>query len=216
MVRDVSSFRRLALMVLLLALTGLACNFQSGSSTEEAAPPTATSTATSTRAQSAKEAADDPTLSPPETLPAGVPTEALAPTVTVPPTFTPIEAPTLAVTRTPTGTSTRRPLATSTPGSAQPPGDSTGPLSMQYNVSWRLKDAAAQQAIATVTLTATGGGGGYKYYKDIEEMDGHTFEYEWSVCRPNPVTFRVTSASGESAEEVLFLHPPCPTPTPTP
>ena len=74
-------------------------------------------------------------------------------------------------------------------------------------------DASALEAIATVTLKATGGGGGYKYFRDIDEVES-IFEYVWATCRGNPITFRVTSASGESVEQALFFDPPCPTATP--
>jgi hypothetical protein len=216
MFNNVAAFRRIAFMVVILALSALACNFQSDEPTEEAPPPT--STTAITRAIQGKDVADEPVLTPsatlsaPETLPANVTTESIAPTSTVAPTFTPIQAPTLAVTRTPTATPTRRPGATST--RVQSTSTSTGPLAFEYSVSWRFKDANATKAIATVTIMATGGGGDYRYYRDVEQEVEATFEYEWATCRPNPISFMVTSASGESVKEDISFNPPCPTSTP--
>ena len=214
MYKRVTVFRRMAFMVVLLALAALACNFQTDEPTEEAPP---TSTSTSTRDVSDDEGEDETTtgptntIPPPETLPANVATEIPSPAGTVEPSSTSVAAPTLAVTMTPTSTATRRPVATSAPG--QTPDNSTGPLAFEYRVSWRLKDSTSLDAIATVIITATGGGGGYKYYRDVEQVEA-TFEYEWATCRGNPITFRVTSASGESIEQVAFFDPPCPTATP--
>jgi hypothetical protein len=214
MYKNVAAFRRLALMVIILALAALACNFQTGDLPEEPSP-TSTSTSTSvnssTEGEAGPTAGPSPTLAPPETLPANFATEASPLTATLIPTFTPVQVPTLAQTLTPTATAMRR--ATATRSSVQPPGTASGPLAFDYSINWRLADASALQAIATVILTATGGGGGYRYYRDIDEVEA-TFEYIWATCRGNPTTFRVTSASGESVEQVVFFHPPCPTATP--
>jgi hypothetical protein len=215
MYKNAAAFRRLTFMVVILALAALACNFQSADPNEEAPP---TSASTSTREVSGKETENESTpgptntLRPPETLPANVETEDPPPTDQVEPSSTPVDEPTLAITRTPTSTATRR--ATVTRNAAQPPpSNSTGPLAFEYTISWRLVDASAKEAIATITITATGGGGGYKYFRDIDEVEA-TFEYVWATCRGNPTTFRVTSASGESIEQTQFFHPPCPTATP--
>ena len=212
---NVTAFRRLALMVIVLTLAALACNFQTDTPTEEPLP-TATDASTpevpGDGTESEVTAEPTETLPPPETLQANAATEEPSPTPPVDPTSTAADVPTLAITLTSTGTSTPKP--TSTRAAVQPPpSNSTGPLTFEYLISWRLVDASAMQAIATVTIKATGGGGGYKYYRDIDEVES-TFEYIWATCRGNPVTFKVTSASGESIEQSLFFNPPCPTATP--
>ncbi len=216
MYKNVAEFRRLALMVAILALAALACNFQTSDPAEEPSP---TSPSTSTPAQSSTEGENGPTarpsqtLAPPETLPANFATEASPGTANPIPTFTPVQVPTLAETLTPTATATRR--ATVTRSTVQPQGTASGPLAFDYSISWRLADASAKDAIATVIIKATGGGGGYRYFRDIDEVEA-MFEYRWATCRGNPTTFKVTSASGESVEKTLFFNPPCPTATPFP
>jgi hypothetical protein len=214
MYKNSAAFRRLTFMVIILALAALACNFQTVDPAEEAPP---TSASTSTRVDSANKSVDDSTpeptdtLPPPETLPANVAKTSPSPTATQEPLSTAVDVPTLAITRTPTGTATRRPTATRS--AVQPPSNSTEPLAFEYTINWRLVDASSLDAIATVTITATGGGGGYKFFRDIDEVEA-TFEYVWATCRGNPTTFRVTSANGESVEQIVFFHPPCPTATP--
>lgn len=206
--------KRLALMIATLLLAALACNFQSEDAVEE--PPAPTLSNTSTRQVSDEGSEVAPTLGVPETVPAIIATGSVEPTETIAPTSTVVQAPTLAVTNTPSPTATRQPAPTSPSGSGGSSEDSVGPLRLDVYVEWRLKDAAAKIAIATVTLTARGGGGGYSYFRDQQPLPGPNFEYEWATCKGNPVTFSVTSSSGESYEEVMFLNPPCPTPTPTP
>ena len=215
MYKNIAAFRRMAFMVVILALAALACNFQTDESSEEPPP---TSTSTSTRIDPANKSEDDSTpgptdtLPPPETLPANVAKASPSPSATQEPLSTAVDVPTLAVTLTPTGTATRRPAATSAP--VQPPSGSTGPLAFEYTISWRLADASALDAIATVTIEATGGGGDYRYYRDVEQEVEATFEYRWATCRRNPISFMVTSASGESVKEDISFDPPCPTATP--
>jgi len=209
-----AAMKRIAFMIATLLLAALACNFQSEEPVEE--PPAPTLTSTSTRQISEEGGEVAPTVGVPETVPANIATVSVQPTETTAPTSTVAQAPTLAPTNTPSPTATRQPAATTTSGSGGSSGDTSGPLSLEVYVEWRFKDAAAKLAIATVTLTAHGGGGGYTYFRDQQQMPGPTFEYEWATCKGNPITFSVTSSSGESHDEVLFLNPPCPTPTPTP
>ena len=209
-----ASIRRVAFMIGVLLLSALACNFQQEVPLDE--PPSSTPSPESPGTSPEEEMVATTTRSAPETIPAAIATADAEAMETLAPTFTPILAPTLALTNTPTSTATKAATVTPSSGSGQPPGQNSGPLTFDYRVDWRFKDATALQSIATVTLTARGGGGGYRSFRDEQEVDGPTFEYEWASCNPNPITFRVTSASGEVAEKVLFLEPPCPTPTPTP
>jgi hypothetical protein len=204
------TFRRLFFAVALLALAGLACN-----------APLVGPSPTATNGIELTPAGPTQTLAAPETLPAALAT-------TTPregdqgaqPTFTSIALPTLRPSATPSltprvaATSTVRPPgATATSASGTAP--SAGPLRVEYQIDWRLSPSDAMVSIATVTIRATGGRGQYRYYRDDAEVAGPVFEYQWSSCKGNPGTLRVTSADGQSWSEVYFSHPPCPTPTPT-
>jgi hypothetical protein len=201
-------------MLLLLIAAGLACNAPGNRATDT---PTSTATSSPTVEQI------QPTLGVPETVPAVFSTAtAEALTQTPLPSFTPIQPPTLAPTLTPSIVPTRRPpsgnggAATNTPQPTEPSEETQGPLSFSYHIEWRLKDASAKQAIATVNITAQGGGGGYTYFRDEIPVDGPVFEYTWSTCAGNPGSFRVTSVDGQTLKKDYFSNPPCPTFTPTP
>jgi hypothetical protein len=153
----------------------------------------------------------------PQTLPASIETaEAQEEEDEVAPTFTPIQQPTLAATLTPSATPSRRPANTPRPGVTATTANTGGPLDFDYNISWRLKDASAKTAIATVTIRASGGSGIYTYFRDDLVVDGPVFEYEWATCSGNPGSLRVDSSDGQSARKEYFENPPCPTATPTP
>jgi hypothetical protein len=207
-------FRRLGLMVALLILAVLACNAPVADRTVD--PPDASPSAevppspTATPVPAA-------TLSSPQTVPASIETEeAREESGSAAPTFTPIEPPTLAATLTPSATPSRRPTRTPRPATTATADNSGGPLSFTYRVDWRLADASARTAIATVTLDVKGGSGEYTYYRDDLEVDGPVFEYEWATCSGNPGSFRVDSSDGQSTRVDYFETPPCPTMTPTP
>lgn len=209
-----TSLRWGCLMVLLLIAAGLACNAPGNGATE---PPMATITASPTIEQIQS------TLGAPETLPAILSSAtAEAMTQTPLPSFTPIQPPTLAPTLAPSNTPIKKPTSgnggtvTKTPTATDLPVESQGSLTFSYHIEWRLKDASAKQAIATVTINAKGGGGGYTYYRDELQVDGPNFEYVWSTCAGNPGSFRVTSADGQTLKVDYFSNPPCPTLTPTP
>ena len=142
------------------------------------------------------------------------PPEATAVSGTPLPTFTPIQQPTLANTVTPTETATPRPTTATGPNPTATSG-SSGPLTVEYNVSWVLDPADPFKAIATVTLTASGGNGVYTYYHDEQPVSGPVFSYDWGACRGNPGSFRVDSGDGQSVKIDYFENPPCPTPTPS-
>lgn len=209
-----ANLRWVSLMVLLLVVAGLACNAPANRATDT---PTATVTSSPTVEQI------QPTLGSPETVPAVFSTAtAEALTQTPLPSFTPIQPPTLAPTLTPSEAPTTQPpsgnggAATDTPEPTEASNESQGPLSFDYHIEWRLKDASAKQAIATVTITAQGGGGDYTYFRDEIPVDGPVFEYTWATCAGNPGSFRVTSADGQTLKKDYFSNPPCPTFTPTP
>ena len=143
------------------------------------------------------------------------PTAAPETTNTPRPTFTPIQQPTLASTPTVPPTQTPRPTSSGSSATSTPVPGSSGPLTLEYNVSWALDPADPFKAIATVTLTASGGNGVYTYYHDEQPIDGPMFTYEWGACRGNPGSFRVDSGDGQSVKIDYFENPPCPTPTPT-
>jgi len=198
----------LAAAVCVIVLAMLACNAPFGG---EAATSTATPEPTQTSTQEA-------TLEPAQTAPPAVakPTES-KPTATSAPTATAEEQPTLAPTRTTTPSHTPRPTSTSTVVRTVTPAttaDNDGPLSFTYQITWRMKDASANQAIATVAMVATGGGGEYTYFRDDLPVDGPVFEYEWSTCRGNPGSLRVDSADGQSVRTDYYENTPCPSPTP--
>ena len=135
------------------------------------------------------------------------------------PTFTPIQQPTLASTPTNVPTGTPRPTSSSggsggSSATSTPVSSSSGPLTLEYNVSWALDPSDPFKAIATVNLTASGGSGVYTYYHDELPVAGPMFTYEWGACRGNPGSFRVDSTDGQSIKIDYFENPPCPTPTP--
>lgn len=206
----VARFRYPLFMAALLALAALACNAPGREATPRATPP-------STNTSSPGVVATSATLAPGETVPSEIATAESLATSPAQPTFTPIQAPTLAPTLRPTNT---RPRATP-PSPTKPSGTDTpdltqGSLEVSYYIEWRLKDASAKQAIATMTITARGGGGNYRYFHDEIALAGPVFEFDWATCRPKPGSVRVNSANGQSITLQYFEHPPCPTPTPTP
>lgn len=202
------------IMVLLLIGAGLACNAPVARDASPEPPP-ATSTPDELVAPTASRA--ESTLGAPQTVPASIETqEAAEEGGDVAPTFTPIQPPTLAASLTPSATPSRRPTQTPRPGVTATVSDEGGPLTFTHHISWRLKDASAKLAIATVTFNVKGGSGEYTYYRDDLEVDGPMFEYEWSTCRGNPGSLRVDSSDGQTFRVEYFENPPCPTPTPTP
>jgi hypothetical protein len=205
----------LGLMVFLLLGAGLACNMPL---VEETVVPD-TPEVVNTIQAIATEVEEEATLGAPQTIPAAVETEQAGDENGQElPTFTPITPPTLAATLTPSATPSRRPSSTPRPAvtASATAADAGGPLSFTYNINWRIKDASAKTAIATVTINAKGGGGGYTYFRDDLEVDGPVFEYEWATCSGNPGSLRVDSADGQTSRQEYFEQPPCPTPTPTP
>lgn len=208
MLRTHPSEMSLAVAACVIVLAMLACNAPFG---REVATSTATSEPTATNAQGA-------TLEPAQTAPPAVakPTES-GPTATSGPAATAEEQPTLIATHTTTPSHTPRPASTSTVEHTVTPASTAGndgPLSFTYQITWRLKDAGASQAIATVSMMATGGGGEYTYFRDDLPVDGPVFEYEWSTCRGNPGSLRVDSVDGQSVRADYYENTPCPTPTP--
>lgn len=215
MSRKEAAFRRLALMVTLLLGAALACNAPLAEETVVPGTPQGSPDAVETVPPAASPS--EATVSSPQTIPAAVETEE-AGQEDVLPTFTPIQQPTLAATLTPSSTPRPRPTSTPRPGGtpSATPADTGGALSFTFNITWRLKDAAAKQAIATVTINARGGSGDYTYYRDDLVVDGPVFEYEWATCSGNPGSLRVDSSDGQTARQDYFQNPPCPTFTPTP
>ncbi|UCG22694.1 MAG: hypothetical protein JSW55_10960 [Chloroflexota bacterium] len=212
-----AGFRWLGLMIALLLGAGLACNAPLAE--DEAITVTPPDSPESTEPVEPAATSDEVTLAAPQTVPASLETEeAGEATPEALPTFTPIEPPTLAATLT--ASATLRPTATTRPGGTPKPTptppDIGGPLSFTYEISGRLKDASATQAIATVTIDAKGGSGEYTYFRDDLPVDGPVFEYEWATCSGNPGSLRVDSSDGQTARTEYFENPPCPTSTPTP
>ena len=205
---------KLAAAVCVAVLAILACNAPFGREAPTATP-TATATLEPTETSSETQKA---TLEPAQTVPPAVDTPTVSKPIETPdPTATREEPPTLAPTHTSTPSRTPRPTATTGTAPTTTPSataGSNGPLSFTYQISWRLKDEKASQAIATVTMLATGGGGEYVYFRDDLQVDGPVFEYEWSTCRGNPGSLRVDSADGQSVRTDYYENPPCPTPTP--
>lgn len=206
--------KRFGIMVILLIAAALACNApvaeESITGTPEASPDVEEPGQPSATPEQA-------TLGAPQTVPASIQTEeAREDGDGLVPTFTPIEPPTLAATLTPSREPTRRPSSTPRPGVTVTTEDAGGPLSFTYSINWRLKDASAKVAIATVNFFVKGGSGEYTYYRDDLEVDGPQFEYEWATCSGNPGSLRVDSSDGQTYREEYFQNPPCPTLTPTP
>lgn len=211
-----AGLNRIGIMVALLIGAALACNMPVAEETIPApgSPEASPSVEETTEPVGSPEQA---TLAAPQTVPASIETEeAGEENGQVAPTFTPIEPPTLAPSLTPSATPSRRPTFTPRPGATATTAEAGGPLTFTYNITWRLKDAAAKLAIATVTINARGGGGDYTYYRDDLPVDGPVFEYEWATCRGNPGSLRVDSGDGQTRRIEYFENPPCPTPTPTP
>ena len=209
-------FRWLGLVAILLLGAGLACNAPLAK--ENAEPPTRENDPEVVNTVQATDSRVEATLGSPQTIPAALETEeAREESGKELPTFTPIQPPTLAATLTPSATPSRRPTFTPRPGvvASATAADIGGPLSFTYHISWRLKDASAKMAIATVIIDAKGGSGVYTYYRDDLEVDGPVFEYEWSTCSGNPGSLRVDSTDGQTARVEYFENPPCPTATPT-
>lgn len=205
--------KRFGIMVLLLVVAALACNApvaeEVATETPAASPEVGEPLASATSAGA--------TLSAPQTVPASIQTEeAKEEEGEVAPTFTPIRPPTLAATLTPSPTASRRPSNTPQPGPTATSADAGGPLTFTYSINWRLKDASAKVAIATVKIFAKGGSGEYTYFRDDLPVDGPEFEYEWATCSGNPGSLRVDSSDGQTFRTDYFETPPCPTLTPTP
>lgn len=208
--------RWLGLFIGVLVAGVLACNAQSSTPTP---PRPATSTPTNTSTSTPSPVDPTRTLSPPETLAAGLTiTAAPQDLTTAQPTFTPIQ-PTLAATITsseapvilPTLRPTRLPVASVTVIST-----AGGPLSFSFEITWRLSPDDPSEAIATVKIFASGGGGNYKYYYDEFEAEGSEFEFSWRACEPSVRTLTVISADEQTESQKFYEIPPCPTPTPTP
>jgi hypothetical protein len=213
---DRASLKRIGLMVALLVGAALACNMP----VAEETVPAPESPEASPNAGEPSEPAASPaqaTLAAPQTVPASITTgEAEQENGGAAPTFTPIQPPTLAASLTPSVTPSRRPTNTPRPGVTSTSANAGGPLTFTYNITWRLKDASATVAIATVTFNVKGGSGVYTYFRDELQVDGPVFEYEWATCRGNPGSLRVDSSDGQSSRVEYFQNPPCPTATPTP
>jgi hypothetical protein len=90
-----------------------------------------------------------------------------------------------------------------------------GPLTFNFDITWRLSSEIPEEAIATVTVYPSGGEGDYTYTWD-EQLVENPFEYPWRLCKGNPSTLTVESADGQIVIKKYFERPPCPTPTPTP
>lgn len=209
-----AKYFRFWMFISLLLLTALACNAPVGQPTEMSIP-------TEPNIGPENPQTLQPTLSAPETIPAIQPTATFdavqdSPTAT----FTPIAQPTLIPTRTPSPTriiptrADNSGQATVTPTRSSGDVDSSGPLAVEYHISWRFKEGDPLKSIASVTIMAKGGGGGYTYYRDGFLVAGPQFEYEWSSCSGNPGTLTVTSADGQSRDIPYYSEPPCPTPEP--
>jgi len=215
--RKMGAARHLGLVICLLVGASSACNLGSGGEDEEplVIPPTDTRPV--------------PTVDAPETLPANIAPSTSTPVAAKGGTENdsePVEAPTLANTTTPTATptSTPEPISTIAPSPTlgitptDKPIVSQGPLEFTYTLSWRFKDALAQEAILTVSIIATGGSGVYTYRVDEETyQEGPIFEIPGHSCRPSIHTLWVFSSDGQSSSSpTFFSEAPCPTPTPTP
>lgn len=211
-----AGLKRFGIMVALLLGAALACNMPVAEETiPEPGSPEASPSADETGEPAASP--EQATLAAPQTVPASIETEeAQEGNGQFAPTFTPIEPPTLAASLTPSATPSRRPTFTPRPGVTATTAEAGGPLTFSHNITWRLKDAAAKIAIATVTINAKGGDGDYTYYRDDLPVDGPVFEYEWATCRGNPGSLRVDSGDGQTRRIEYFENPPCPTATPTP
>lgn len=112
----------------------------------------------------------------------------------------------------PTATSTPVPSPTPLPAASFTPTSVPGPLHFSVFIAWSLHPTVENQAIASVTITAGGGVPPYTYWRDGIVQPGPQFEYTWSTCQPNPVTFTVVDSRGESQTENRFETPPCPDP----
>lgn len=194
------------ILMAVVAVVGLACNLPLDISNPAPPPPTRPPV----------------TVVPGATLPAVTPilTSPLLPAITDEPditplpTFTPIQ-PVLAATITPRGSDAPAPTVTSRPVGLSPtpetptpePPASRGLLTLNYNLQWRVE---AGKAIARVTLTASGGAPPYVYYHDDLAVAGPQFEYTWTTCNPNPGSFRVDSADGQTTRVNYYETPPCP------
>lgn len=124
------------------------------------------------------------------------------PTITPPPTATPSPTPTSTPTPTPMPTATRHIPPTFTPV--------PGPLTFEYDVTWMVDEDDRTHAINLVRLTPRGGLPPYTYYRDDILQSASVFTYRWRVCAPNPVSYRVDSADGQSVRVNLYERPPCP------
>lgn len=211
-----AGLKRIGMMVALLIGAALACNMPVAEETvpSPGSPEASPSTEESTEPVASPEQA---TLASPQTVPASIATEeAQEGNGGAAPTFTPIQPPTLAASLTPSVTPSRRPTSTPRPGVTATTAEAGGPLTFTYHIVWRLKDASAKLAIATVTFNVKGGSGDYTYFRDDLPVDGPVFEYEWATCRGNPGSLRVDSSDGQTSRVEYFQNPPCPTLTPTP
>lgn len=194
------------ILLTLWAVVGLACNLPLDVSNPAPPPPTRLPV----------------TIVPGATLLVATPSPTLpflpavtdGPNITPLPTFTPIQ-PVLAATITPRGS--EAPAPTVTPRSSAPsptpeattpaPPISSGPLGLSYRLQWRVE---AGKAIASVTLSASGGVPPYTFFHDDLPVAGSEFEYAWTTCNPNPGSFRVDSADGQTTRVNYYETPPCP------
>lgn len=94
----------------------------------------------------------------------------------------------------------------------QPPTASSGLLTFDYTIDWRVDPNNEAVALARVTIEVSGGNGDYVYFHDELPVDGPVFEYRWATCRDNPGSLRVNSADGQTVRTNYFETPPCPDP----
>ncbi len=184
--------RLMGLVLLVLITTSPACSFNRTET--PLAPPTVTS---------------GPQAPPTQTLPATIP-----PAAPAQPTLPPTESPTPTETPAPTATLTPT-LKPRLPVVTLRPGQTTGPLTVNYEVV-EIKREPGDQATLVLKVIATGGGGGYRYYHDDVQQAGATFNVAGRCGKPFVHTIKVTSASGQAVSLSYFVGGVCPTPTPTP
>ena len=97
-----------------------------------------------------------------------------------------------------------------TPGGVESSAGESGPLELEYEISWELNSADTAFALATVTLNATGGDGEYTFFRDDIPTGGSQFVYRWGSCKTNPGSFRVDSGDGQSVKLDYYEESPCP------
>jgi hypothetical protein len=155
-----------------------------------------------------------------EAPPSATPTATNTPVPEWPPTWTPTPTYTPWPTMTPTATPTFTPLpsrllspAGSVTGSGCRPGQSKGPLKIDYEFKGAWCPGNGQNYVANFIISATGGDGCYTYYRDIDLIGGPvrgTAEYQvqWAKCGGAPGTFFVESGDGQRAAIKFWVRPP--------